>query len=233
MTFIVGLVVFVRGFGVTLPQGALIAVGMAASNSGFLGYPIALGLIGPEAGILLAQCMIVENLLIIPLSLILGASQGAGRGVGPFYSSVTKMLRTPLVLALAAGLVFAALGLKMPGPLQSAIEMLARMSAPMALFVVGGTLATLPIANIWDRTAVIVGGKLLLHPAAVALGLWLSGAQNSLTQGGVLFAAMPMVTIYPILAAGAGIAGLAATALFIAVVLSFATITGIVMLIGL
>ena len=50
---------------------ALSAMGMCSSNSGFVGYPIALLTLGPVAGVLLGLNMIVENLLVIPLMLAL------------------------------------------------------------------------------------------------------------------------------------------------------------------
>lgn len=228
-----GLAIFLRVYGLSLPQGALVAVGMACSNSGFMGYPIALGLLGPDATILLAQCLIVENLMIIPLALVLGAGSGEGGGLAALRTSLLGMLRSPIVLALLAALAFTSLGLRLPAPLQATLDMLARISAPIALLVVGGTLATLPRGGIWGRVAVVAGGKLLLHPSAVALGLWLTGTEERWADGGVLYAAMPMLTIYPILASRVGLAGLAAPALLLAVVLSFATITALVPLLGL
>ena len=148
-------------------------------------------------------------------------------------ATLREMLRNPMVLALLAALVFTALGLHLPGPLQAALDMIARASAPIALFVVGGTLATLPLAGMWDRALLVTAGKLALHPAAVALCLWATGTSDPWWQGGVLFAAMPMMTIYPIIASRGGMSGLAASALLAAVVISFFTITGVLHLLGL
>jgi hypothetical protein len=85
------------------------------------------------------------------------------------------------------------------------------------------------MAGLWDWIALVAAGKLLLHPGAVAAAVWLVGAEPRWFQGD-FFAAMAMLTIYPILA---GRVGLAASSLFVPVVLSLASITGIVALIGL
>ncbi|MFZ9440731.1 MAG: AEC family transporter, partial [Hylemonella sp.] len=45
---------------------AIMAMGMACPNSGFVGYPIMLLTFGPVAGVALALNMVAENLLIIP-----------------------------------------------------------------------------------------------------------------------------------------------------------------------
>ena len=50
----------------TRSMSACMGLGMTCSNSGFVGYPIALLSLGPIAGVSLALNMIVENLIIIP-----------------------------------------------------------------------------------------------------------------------------------------------------------------------
>lgn len=54
----------------------LIGLGMSFSNSGFVGYPIALQILGPPAAAALAMCMIVENVLMFPLALVLAVPRG-------------------------------------------------------------------------------------------------------------------------------------------------------------
>lgn len=52
--------------------GSLSGMGMSRSNSGFIGLPIAVQVVGPaSAAVGLALCMLVENLLMIPLALTL------------------------------------------------------------------------------------------------------------------------------------------------------------------
>ena len=51
-----------------LPVAALFGLGASSSNTGFVGYPIAMQLLGPVAGAALALSMLVENLITIPLS---------------------------------------------------------------------------------------------------------------------------------------------------------------------
>ena len=55
-------------------------MGLCASNSAFVGYPIALQLFGPAASVALALCSLVENLLVMPLSLALAEPHDRAQG---------------------------------------------------------------------------------------------------------------------------------------------------------
>ncbi|MBL9059879.1 MAG: AEC family transporter, partial [Mangrovicoccus sp.] len=105
-------------FGLTINQAAAFGLGMANSNSGFMGYPIALSLIGPAAAPMLAQAMIVENVLIIPLAMTLIDSRGGGRGdgAGRLAAIAVSALSNPVIIAVIAGLTVAASGFVLPAP---------------------------------------------------------------------------------------------------------------------
>lgn len=221
-TFGVAILVARRGFGMALDRAAVLALGMAASNSGFMGYPVAEGLFGAQvAGLFLAQCMIVENLLLLPLGTSL---QGGGSVWSTLRGTLAGMVRNPIVIALAAGLALSAARVRLPGEVLGALDLLRQISAPLALFVLGGTLAALPLGGMLRPVAVVTAGKLVLHPALVFAAMTLVGADPGLRAAATLFAAMPMLTIFPILAQRAGAQGLAAAALVAATALSFVTL---------
>jgi len=71
----------------------------------------------------------------------------------------------------------------------------------------------------------LVAGKLVVHPLTVWAALALvPDLDLALSVGAVLYAAMPMVTIFPILAARGGQGQLAAKGLLAATLASFATL---------
>lgn len=211
--------------GLALPAAAVVGLGAGMANSGFMGFPIAAQLMGPEtAATLLAHCMVVENVLILPLALSLVAlGEARGRAL---RDALTGIVKNPLILALLAGFAVAASGQALPAPVADTLELLARLSAPAALLVIGGMLATLRPSGLGGSVALAVAGKLALHPVAVALALSVvPDLDPRLMAGGILFAAMPMVTIYPLLGARAGQGPLAASALFAATLASFVTLS--------
>ena len=219
-----------------LAAGAMVGLGMSGSNSGFMGYPVALGVIGAGAAPLLAQAMVVENVLMIPLALALSAGRGTG-GRAVALRALGGVAANPIILALLAGLVFSVAGLRLPAVIGSSVGMLAGVAPPIALFVLGATIAQLPMAGVRGNAAMIVAGKLVLHPLAVLAALWLTpGIDGRVLLGGVILAAAPMMSVYPLFGARGGIEMLSATALLIAVLASFATmslwIAGIGRLVG-
>lgn len=209
------------------------AMGMSCSNSGFVGYPIALLTLGPVAGVLLGLNMIVENLLMIPL--LLALAEGAeGRGDAwhqVLGRSLANLLRNPMVLGLLAGFMVSLMGWKLPSPVGRTVTLFSQASGALSLFVIGGALVGLKIHGLRRQVVQITVGKLLLHPLAVVAVLLLFEAggmlpmEPQLRMGLVLMAACPMMGIYPLLAQKHGRDGLAAAALLGATVASFVSIS--------
>lgn len=213
-----------------MPQSALIGMGMSFSNSGFVGYPIALQILGPPAAVALAMCMIVENILLLPLALAL-AEMGSNHGHGwqrVLLQSFVGLARNPIILAIFAGFAVSLLGIRLSEPLVRTINMLAMASTAVALFVIGGSLVGLKVRSVLGDVAAVAMGKLLLHPLAVFSMLWMVAPVDAqLRMAGIIFASMPMLSIYPILAQKYHEEGFCAAALLVATLLSFLTVSGV------
>ena len=220
------------------PQLAVVqSMGAVCPNSGFVGYPINLLVLGGgAAGVILGMNMLVENLLWIPLLLaLLDAATGGGHWRQVLRGVAVGLLRNPLVIGLVAGLAAALLGLRLPAAGERTVTLFAQSSAAASLFVIGGSLVGLEIRGLRAQVAQIAVCKLILHPlmALAALGLLaLLGApleDPKLRTGVVLATACPMFGIYPILAQKAGQEGLAAAALLGTTVASFFSISALLL----
>lgn len=209
-------------------NAALQGMGMSASNSGFVGYPIVFQLLGPTAAIALALCFIIENLVITPLTLILGDSaqtEGANRW-HILRKSFVRLAQNPIIIALLIGLLISISGITLPGPIFSVVDMLASASGPVALFVIGGGLVGLKLHGLRFDIARIVFGKLVLHPLMIFLLLGFVPDLDPLMKiAAVTFASGPMFGIYPIYGQRYGHEGMNAAALMAATLLSFVTIS--------
>jgi len=212
----------------SMAQSALIAVGTSFSNSGFVGYPIALQILGPPAAVALAMCMIVENVLMFPLTLAL-AEMDAGRSVrwqSVVLQSLRGLARNPMIIGIFAGFTVSLLGVQLSEPLVRTVNMLAMASTAVALFVIGGSLVGLDVRNVLGDVAVVALGKLVVHPLAVFAALWLlAPVDPHLRMAAVVYASMPMLSIYPILAQRYHYEGFCAAALLVATLLSFLTVS--------
>lgn len=219
----------------TLDVSAITGMGMSVSNSGFIGYPIAVLVLGQPAAVALALNMLVENMLMIPLALALAeASRSSEGGVLKVLLDIVKRLgKNPMIIAILVGLLLSALQIKLPIAIYTVIDMLAHASAPTALFVIGATLYGLKAKGMLVDVGRIAGSKLILHPLAVFLmTLMLPSIDPTLKLAAVLFASAPMMSIYPIIGQRYGLEGRCAAALMVATTASFLTISALLMFIS-
>lgn len=231
---LVGVAVMRLGFKASLQNSAITALGMAGSNSGFIGYPLVALVIGPVAGLALALNMLVENVLVIPLALALAESgMGTHQGFKAIMQGIaSRLVRSPMIIAIAVGLAMSLLEVHLPTPVARTIDLMAMASGPVALFVIGATLHGLRLEGMGSNLGVIIAGKLVLHPLCIWAALELFPVQSrELTTAALLMAAVPMMGIYPLLGQRFGQDKLCAAALLGATVVSFVTLTAVLGLI--
>ena len=192
--------------------GALVA---AFPNTGFMGVPLLVALLGPEAAgpvicVVLADLFFTSS-VCIALAQAGHASDG-GANVGARDGALRALrgaLSNPLPWAIAAGALFSVAGWTLPGPANTVVKMLADAASPVALFTIGAVLhragqhaqGPTPVALYLPVAAI----KLVLHPllvfglagAAVALALPLSSFQIGVM---VLAAALPSASNVSLLA---------------------------------
>lgn len=213
---------------------AIMALGAAGANSGFVGYPIAALIVGPSAVVALALAMLIENLLTIPVLLAVAeAGQSGGKRPGALiWGSLKALAKNPMILAILCGVGASVIGFRLPGPLEKSVDMMAAASAPVALVSIGGALASIGMARRFDGIALVVFGKLVLHPAMIAAALLaLPPLADDLRRAMLIIAAAPMMTIYPLLGARFGQGVMTAAALMVATILSFLTMSAVIALI--
>ena len=183
--------------------GALVA---AFPNSGFMGVPLILALLGEAAVGPVMATLLVD--LVVTTSVCIGLSQwgaadehGAAKAAGRALQGV---LRNPMPWSILLGALTGALGLAPWAPLARTVDLLADAASPVALFTIGAVLARSQVqaqtraqsgaAGLGD-VGVITLVKLLVHPLLVwALG-WLAVRAGGLTPATVtslvLTAALP------------------------------------------
>ena len=212
---------------------AVATLGSSCPNSGFIGYPVMLLVFPDLAGIVLALNFLVENVVLIPICLILMDMSKDGDH-GSILKRIANILwgvaKRPMVIGLALGIVVSVSGVSLPSPAMRLFEMLAASAAALSLIVIGGSLFGLPAKGNRALATQIAVGKLVVHPALVALvvvalpmlGMTLS---PELAVAAILSAAMPMFGIYAVLAQERGLEGLASLAMLIATSAAFVTLS--------
>ncbi|HEX7386223.1 MAG TPA: AEC family transporter [Castellaniella sp.] len=221
--------------GSSRPVISLAGLGSSVSNSGFIGFPLILQFLGSKATIAIALSMMVENLVMLPLALALAESGYGDRRsrLRTLPALFSGLLHNPLILGIIAGFVCSLLQIHLPTPLTRVVDMFALASGPVALFVIGGTLVGLRPGGDLPRILWVCFGKLTLHPLAVAaMMLLFAPADPILRSAGVVIAAVPMLSIFPILAQKYDEQTWCASVLLISTVTSFFTLTLVMWIVG-
>ena len=206
-------------------KSSFMAMGMSGSNSVFVGYPILSQLVGPAADVALALCLLVENLVIFPLTLVM-----ADRRAGQSWSQALRQAgasvwRNPILMAIVLGVLCATAGWHLPALLDRTAALVASAAAPLALFMIGGILVGQRVRGLRLDLSAITFGKLVLHPALTLAVIWVVPiASAPMALAAVAMAAMPIPAVYPALGQRHGIEGFCAAALVTVTVVSFFTL---------
>ncbi|KLT73640.1 transporter [Neisseria arctica] len=232
------LLAFVVGWAASRYRGqeavlsALNGLATGMSNTGFIGYPLAVMALGNSAGIYFAMNVLIENILILPLMFVLiDLAKGSEKVGATLRRLAINLLKNPIILALLIGLFFSVSAIPVPAVLERVSAMLASAASPLALFVIGGGLVGLSVqGNLKDILPVVIG-KLLVFPLLVVACLWGFGASKEIMFAGALLASVPMASMYPIFGRQYGFARQTAAVMLLTTVISFFSIS-LVLLLG-
>lgn len=192
--------------------GALVA---AFPNTGFMGVPLLVALLGPSAAGPVIVTMVIDMVITTSLCIALSRLDGADEhGFAHAAENALKgMLFNPMPWSILLGGLASAVSLELPRPVMQTMGLLADAASPVALFTIGAVLARSQMLAAANKHAPIPLGdylpvaalKLFLHPllvllvgtAAVALGVPLG--KFALTVM-VLVAALPSASNVSLLA---------------------------------
>jgi len=150
-------------------QSALFAMGTTYSNMVLLGLPLVYLAFGDEGLIAILLIIAVHSLALITLTTILIE---LARGKGDTWrrtviTAAGALLRNPVILGLAAGIVWGTTGLELPKSVERLADMLKAAAPPAALFAVGASLAAFRLLGDPAQSAAIIAVKLIALPAVV------------------------------------------------------------------
>jgi predicted permease len=153
-------------FGGKGAEPPLAAMTAAYGNSVMMGIPLAELFFGADGlaimtAIIACSAITYYGVTTVLIELRLGGSASA---LGIARETARALLRTPVILAMAAGLAFGALGLEMLPTAQRFVDIGAAAAAPTALFALGATLASFRIAGDLAEASVIGLLKLIANP---------------------------------------------------------------------
>lgn len=176
-------------------------------NIGYLGLALVAEL-SAQALPTVALTIILDIVVIVVLSMVLmelgnreanearrdgknSEGRAAGSLASPWIPVLASLARSPLVLGIAAGLVFSMSGWRLPSVLDNFTRLLSGAAGPGALFAIGAALGGQKL-RVDREIALLIIAKLLLYPVAVAASLFLVFRPDPFVAAiGVLCAALP------------------------------------------
>lgn len=169
----------VQGFN---RRAAVLALATTFSNTVMIGIALIGLLYGPAGLVTLLTLVSVHSLVLLTSATVVlelavareqkqgaaGAMAAAPRHlVATVLMAVKNALLHPVPLPIIAGLLFAQTGLAIPQVIDKPLELLANAFGPLALVLVGVTLANTPVGRHWRQALALAGVKNLLHPLLV------------------------------------------------------------------
>jgi malonate transporter len=154
--------------------GALVG---AFPNTGFMGVPLLVALLGTAAAGPAIVTIVIDMVITTSLCIALSRLDGAGQqGVGQAAkNALLGVVKNPLPWAILLGTLFSAFQIELPGPVEKTVALLGDAASPVALFTIGAVLArSQKIAHheqhgplTWKDYVPVALIKLFLHPILV------------------------------------------------------------------
>jgi predicted permease len=163
-------------------------------NIGYMGPGLALAVLGAKAAAPTALIFCCDSIFLFSIvPLLIALSDGEPRHwLHTLGLVVRQIVLNPLIMSACAGALAAALHIHPPVAIDNTLLFLENAAAPMALFVLGVTVALRTFGRVpWEVPAVIAV-KLLIHPLVVfGLMLLLGPFPQPWAATAVLMASLP------------------------------------------
>ena len=148
------------------------------SNAGNLVIPLVMGALGSEWVFYISGYMLVQQLLIW--------THGKTIMSGTRQFDFRKIVTNINIIAIFVGIVFFLLGVRLPKVIQTAVDGMAYMIAPLSMILTGMILGGMKVREIFaeKRVWLVAALRLIVFPLVVIGVFALTGLSHILPQGG-------------------------------------------------
>jgi predicted permease len=181
-------------FRLPFAEASVAGMGGIWTNSGYMGIPLLITALGPDAALPAVLALTFDNLITGPiLIMILEARSGRQKTTLATLRTVARNLaRNPLIIAVFGGFACNVAGLSLPSPAVSFLGLLGAAAAPCALFALGASLVGTQLAGARMEIATATLIKLVIHPLLMATTvLWLLPLRPDLALATIVTASLP------------------------------------------
>ncbi|MDM9647710.1 AEC family transporter [Rhizobium sp. S163] len=152
-----------------LADAAIDSLNASYANTGFVGFPLVLSIVGDNgmAPTLIATIVTVCVLFAVAIVLIEGGLQSETRRRDIAMKTLLSLAKNPLLIAPVLGALFMVSGVALPAPVHAFLKLLGGAASPCALIALGLFLAGSKAGAATERAAtagILVGLKLVAQP---------------------------------------------------------------------
>src|SRR6266550_1839508 len=161
----------------SLRKATMAGLAGAYGNIGYMGPGLALAVLGSKAAAPTALIFCCDSIFlfsIVPLLIALTDREHPSmwHAIGV---AARQIALNPLIMSAAAGALAAALHIRLPVAIDNTLLFLQNAAAPVALFVLGVTVALRPFGRVPWEVPGVIAVKLLIHPLVVFGSMLLFG----------------------------------------------------------
>ncbi len=160
---------------------------LAYGNVGFIGYPVAASLFGPDA-VFYASILNIPNTLSI---FIWGVMFVTGQKANGFKWS---LLYSPAMVATYISILVVATGWRAPAALGQSFSLLGNMTIPASLLVIGSSIASIPAKKMMGNRGIYMmcAFRLFILPVSLYYLLLAFGVDSRLAGIDIILIGMPV-----------------------------------------
>ena len=176
--------------------GRTLQLAAVFSNAGFMGIPLEQAILGPKGVFYGVVYVVVFNLFIWTWGV---ARMEKGKHDGSPGVGVWKMVANPGTVGIALGLPFFLLSAKLPPVMATSVHHVANLNTPMAMIVIGYSLAGAKFGRVAKMASVYLasGLRLVVHPLVMvaALAPFAAGLDRDMVLALVIASSAPVAAM--------------------------------------
>ena len=175
---------------------AICRFGGAFANAAYMGFPLIQALVGAEGLVYASAYVTVFNVLLFTAGVGLVSSGTSARDI------LKNILKTPVIYAVAVGLLVYYLRLPVPQVLASAVGYLGAMNTPVSMMMTGILIASGSLGGLLKNPRLwkAIGVRLLAVPAVCIAVFMALGIRGPVAQVVLLLEACPCAAITSVFA---------------------------------
>lgn len=161
------------------------------ANVGFMGLPVISTIFGDGGMIYAVIFNVIFNVLVYSAGIMMLGNEGENAGF-----NAKLLINSPFIAALISIVLFFT-PVRFPSALMSSLDYLGNVTTPVAMLILGSTIAAMPIRELFDdwRVYLFTAVRLGMIPLIVMLALRIIGVSDPVVSGVlIILSAMPVAT---------------------------------------